>query len=574
MIKQIQEKFFLKSKYKSDNDKINPILFLIFCLILGTILRFSLLTSKPIWTDEFATLVFSLGNSYNSVPLNELITINQLLEPLQYNYDTNIHKIASLLINEDNHPPLYFMLANLWNKLFSNQNIYVSLWVARGLPALLGVLSIPAIYYLTKIAFLSQKTAYLATWLMTVSPYGIYLAQEARHYTLGILFVIASLGCLVTVIKSISQGKIISLWLLFAWTVVNILGFLTHYFFLITLVSEGVALIFYFVRLTRNKQIRIFNKTKLIRENLMRLFGATTLIFAVISYWFLAIIPHNHGKGMTAWIETNKSSFLGFISPIFQLLATGITMISLLPVESNFLPIIIISGLIMTLFFIWLLPQVFRGIKLTLKIEQLNIIKTLLVFYLTTISIFFLTTYLLNMDITRGARYSFVYFPVVILLVAVALTNMQIFSQNKSLLILGIMGLLSAITVTTNLGYQKYYRPDLLIPIIKANSTQNIVIATTHKTLVETGEMMSIAWELKKHNNLPPIKFLLVHQNYENDPNSTLILQQAINKMDSTLDLWLVNFHGDIKLDNCFLNSQTKPHIDGYNYQLYKCFNQ
>ncbi len=33
--------------------------------------------------------------------------------------------------------------------------------------------------------------------MMTVSPYGIFQAQEARHYTLAIFRVIASVSCLV-----------------------------------------------------------------------------------------------------------------------------------------------------------------------------------------------------------------------------------------------------------------------------------------------------------------------------------------------------------------------------------------
>jgi len=40
--------------------------------------------------------------------------------------------------------------------------------------------------------FRSRLVGQIAAAMMAVSPYGIYLAQEARHYTLAILLIIAS----------------------------------------------------------------------------------------------------------------------------------------------------------------------------------------------------------------------------------------------------------------------------------------------------------------------------------------------------------------------------------------------
>ncbi len=47
----------------------------------------------------------------------------------------------------------------------------------------------------------------LAAAMMATSPFGICLAQEARHYTLAILWVITSIGCLVIVINKIILNK-------------------------------------------------------------------------------------------------------------------------------------------------------------------------------------------------------------------------------------------------------------------------------------------------------------------------------------------------------------------------------
>ncbi|NRB07316.1 MAG: hypothetical protein HRU34_08710 [Richelia sp.] len=43
---------------------------LIIWFVIGLGLRLINLTGKPPWTDEFSTLLFSLGNSFLNVPLN------------------------------------------------------------------------------------------------------------------------------------------------------------------------------------------------------------------------------------------------------------------------------------------------------------------------------------------------------------------------------------------------------------------------------------------------------------------------------------------------------------------------
>ena len=52
---------------------------LLLWIILGASLRFTNLAVKPPWADEWATLVFSLGNSFLTVPLEEFMTLELIL---------------------------------------------------------------------------------------------------------------------------------------------------------------------------------------------------------------------------------------------------------------------------------------------------------------------------------------------------------------------------------------------------------------------------------------------------------------------------------------------------------------
>ncbi len=166
------------------------LLLLFIWIAWGAIIRFSNLTLKAPWSDEWATLVFSNAQSFKSIPLDRAINLDTLLLPLQYNSQTDLGGVVNNLMTESNHPPVYFLLTHPWLKLFPGETI--SLWGARALPALFGIASIPAIFYLTYLAFRSAKIAQIAAALMAFSPYGIYIAQEARHYTLPVLLIIAS----------------------------------------------------------------------------------------------------------------------------------------------------------------------------------------------------------------------------------------------------------------------------------------------------------------------------------------------------------------------------------------------
>ncbi len=563
-------------------------------LIIGTCLRFSQLGTKSPWTDEFATLVFSAGNDYQSVPLNQVIPPNVLLQPLQPNPKANVADIISLLINQDTHPPFYFVISHLWLKLFPLTDGYVSLWGARALSALFGVLAILAIYVLAKLAFESRSCAQLAAAMMAVSPYGIFLSQEARQYSLGVVFAIASLSCLTITVKYLWRNLKIPNKLILLWVGINSLGLTVHYFFSLTLAAEAIALIF-----------PIFSKIKspspTLSKNLMRLAIVVAGTVTTGLIWIFTVIPKNYGAGMTDWIRYNPSTWLNSIDPVFQMLAAWITMLSLLPVEATSIPIVIISGLIMLLFFIWALPLLNQGLRVKWDCDSSRAsVGVLIGFLVGAIALFFGITYVLDIDITRGARYNFVYFPAVIVLVSASLSacwrreiqlkglfNHQtslslsfpkaiglVYSKRRekiAVMLIWLMGFASAIAVCFNLGYQKYYRPDLLVPIVNSKSEVPVLIATTHQTLIQTGEMMGIAWEMQHNPIASKTDFLLVHQPKKYSSTSTSTLAKIVAQQNKPFDLWTINFYANIELNNCAINLQNSPVVDGYSYSLYHC---
>ncbi|MEO1560013.1 MAG: glycosyltransferase, partial [Cyanobacteria bacterium J06632_19] len=340
------------------------VLLLLAWLVIGISLRLTNLSGKSPWTDEFSTLVFSLGNSFLGVPLDQVITIDTLLQPLKPNPEAGVRDVLSHLFNESNHPPIYFVLTHLWLQLFPTNAGLVSVWAARLLAAIFGGLSIPAIFGLCWLAFRSRLISHLAAAIMAVSPFGIFLAQEARHYTLAILWVIATLACLTITIRHIHNRTQLPIHIALCWLIVNALGIATHYFFAFTLCAEVFVLMFTIWKEWRNKNTVVdkgsFNFLNyLFGSPWKRIYAVALGTFMAGLVWVPIFINNSYGDDLTDWIQGERVGF-AWISPIFQAIAAWITMISLLPVEASQLSVVIASGLVMIIFFIWLIPILIR----------------------------------------------------------------------------------------------------------------------------------------------------------------------------------------------------------------------
>ncbi|MCU0516938.1 MAG: hypothetical protein MUC60_08735, partial [Oscillatoria sp. Prado101] len=227
-------------------------------------------------------------------------------------------------------------------------------------------------------------------------------------------------------------------------------------------------------------------------------------------------------------------------------------------------------------------------------------------FILATVAIVFGITYGLGADLTLAARYHFVYFPGVIVFLGSALAfyldapvgcasdsvtdttpevggvsdslthpKSWLAGRKKAAAVIWAFGLVGALTVVSNLGFQKSKRADLLVPIILQRSEVPVLIATVHKTHAETRAMMGLAWEFKHRNRLSPAsnpQFLLAHKDGDSTP-ATQALYKTLEQLPRPLDLWAVNFTAAFEpaAQNCVADSQKLPKIAGYNYKLYHC---
>ena len=542
---------------------------------MGMSIRFYHLDLKPPSSIEIATIGYSLGHGFNQIVVDQVLDLDTLLAPLRLDTSIGYGAIFQRLVEESTHPPLYFWLTRWWSSIWTRDGALVSLQVARSLSAIFGSLAIPGIFALAWIAFRSRSAAHLGAIMMAFSPYGVYLAQSARHYTLAILWVITSFICLAQALRLVQQHKAVPWWLSLIWIVINGLGIATHYFFVLALGAEAIALCFAWL-LSGGQQLRRY----------LQGFGLAAIGTAAAGLVWLPLATNISGNEMTTWIATNYELDQLFL-PLPRLITWIITMVMLLPVEGVTKPMAVVSGLILLLVLLWVVPVLIRQWYRAIA-NSLTRSGTILAWgYLLGSGIILLgLIYGMGKDVSLAARYHFVYFPIVISLVAIALANCRLRislfhpAQNRVVAMMLIMALLGSLTVVNDLGFQRSRRADDLASYIQQQTNAPTLVTMTHQTHSEIRELVALAFSFKRvamaedslTSNSP--LFFLVSDNKFGQDNITAVLQSIAATSTQPLHLVGVNWQindNRLKEFNCN-RDRTKDLLDsGYSDRFYLC---
>ena len=380
-------------------------------LILGTVLRFAQLEAKPVWLDEILTGLFSLGRSYQHIPLDAVLPLEEFADIFTLNSAASCGEIAQTVATESTHPPLFFCLTHQW--LSGVQGSWV--WQIRSLCALFGVGAIAAMYGLNRIAF-SRQAGLMGASVMAVSPFAVYLSQEARHYTLPMLLIILSLMGFIQIQKDLHHRGTIRPGVGISWAIVNTLGLYTHYFFLLAWVAELVTILalilgkyFHPGRLGLPEPTPPASAKETVTWLSLAGYSVLPLLF------YLPWLPtlHNHfSRPETDWFKPFEPSWVDSVTPIVQTLAGWVVMIVAFPVENQPLWIVIPSAILMLLWCGYFLIGIVPRIKAILKNKSTRLSGlSLLVFTAVVLLEYFTIVYGLGKDITSAVRYHFIYYP-------------------------------------------------------------------------------------------------------------------------------------------------------------------
>ena len=363
---------------------------LILIILLGAILRLINLERKPLWLDEIITGLFTFGQGYDVIPRETLFPVETISNLLTYQPQT-CSEIAQFLIQESTHPPLFFCLLHQWLggiHAFSFFEIPLAIQL-RSLPVIFGVIAILISYYLNQQAF-SQTAGLMSAGIIAVSPFAVYLSQEARQYTLLLILISIALLAFIQILKPVKNAWVY--WLL--WGISNSLGGYTHYFFILSFVAQTLILVLYFLWKSPRK--------------LFLLFGV--IVGIILSYlpWFPALMIH-FSSSTTDWLPDSD-----LFSPIYQLLLGFLVMVITLPVENQPILIQVISGILMLGFGGWLIYAFSLGYRRLLQNKTTKKATFVLSLYLGFVLLQFLfIIYVLDKNISIAPRYNYVFYPAI-----------------------------------------------------------------------------------------------------------------------------------------------------------------
>ena len=432
-------------------------LWLILILSVGSFFRLINLGEKPLWLDEMITGLFTFGQGYQVIPRETVFSLATIPDLFTYQ-ERSCSEIATFLAQQSTHPPLFFCLIHRWLRLIHNWDPFNNglAFSLRFLPAIFGIITIVLLYYLNRQAF-SEKSGVAGAAVMAISPFAVYLSQEARQYTFLLILITLALLALVRLIQP-SRYRWLN-WLL--WGVVNSLGAYTHYFFLLSFSAQILILFVFFIARKR--------------QQLVLLFGVTGGVILTYLPWFPTLFEH---------FSSPKTDWLGsfdWFTPIYQITLGWIVMMVTFPVENQPILVQILSASVMLGFSGWFAYQVSLGYRKLLQNKATREVTIALSLYIIIILVQFLfIIYGLGKNIAIAPRYNYVYYPAICSLFGASLMarkeQLTFYAFRTLLGIIGAFGVASCLFVLWNLFFLKPYFPGVTAERLNQSSEPMLIV--------------------------------------------------------------------------------------------------
>jgi mannosyltransferase len=173
--------------------------------LVGAALRFATITSQSFWFDE-----------------------SQAVHEMRLSFGAMLHLWSAYEPN----PPLYFVLAWPWAKLFGTGEMGI-----RSLSALLGTITVPLVYLCGR-ELVSRRAGLFAAAFAALNPFLIWYSQEAREYML--LTALSAASVLFFARTWNDRGRRDVVW----WAIFSALALATQYFAGFLVAAEALALLY------------------------------------------------------------------------------------------------------------------------------------------------------------------------------------------------------------------------------------------------------------------------------------------------------------------------------------------
>jgi len=148
--------------------------------------------------------------------------------------DSIFNCVGNIAVYDAQHAPLYYILLNVWCRLFGG-----SIWTIRFLSVIFGILMLPLMYMLAMELFSDRTVAYVSLILLSLCPFHVLYAQEAKMYSLWAFTVLFSN------IFLLRAARINSVKTWACYSISLILGMYSHIFFVFVIMSHVLYIVLF-----------------------------------------------------------------------------------------------------------------------------------------------------------------------------------------------------------------------------------------------------------------------------------------------------------------------------------------
>jgi uncharacterized membrane protein len=419
-------------------------------------LRFWRLDARPLSPDEMLTVLIAIGRSYTDIPIGEVWPLARLPEILTPVYGRSWADIWRTLADpgmHHAHPPLFYWLVYEWVE-WSRPTSATLVTSARTLSAVFGAAGVAAMYGLTRSVF-STRAGVMAALLMAISPLALEMSQDARNYTLPLVFVIAALWVWVSIVRRLAASRepTIAQWA--AWCAANTLSCYSHYFSILAVAGQSAALLW----LMRSGHLPGRDAN---RRAILQLAGGLALV-ALLCLPMASTLHGDYSRLTLAQSDNDWWKPRSGLEPLGEAVAGWLTMIGPVPnaATNGWLraAIVVVDAAAIVALIALASSIVRRARRRAWPPEAI----ALAVFAAIVCAELLAIVYVFQRDVFRYPRYHFAYFPAALALLAGGLAGEGRDARAPSTLVraAGVTLLVSAAAgcwlVTRGYGFQDAY---------------------------------------------------------------------------------------------------------------------
>jgi uncharacterized membrane protein len=256
---------------------------LIALTISGIVFRFADLDREIFWHDEAYTALRISGYTetelIQNLFINEPLDRDDLLIYQQLTPEKTLSDTLNSLAREDaQHPPLYYILTRWWAQLFGD-----SIASLRTVSALLSLMALPAMYWLCYELFNSEFAGLIGMALISVSPFHILYAREAREYGLWTATILLASAVF---LKAIAGKQNIKKWVIY--TVTLAASFYSFLFSALVAIAHGSYLL-------------AIDGFKITQKKMSYFFASWGAVLLFIPWIVIVFNQFSKVRGTTAW---------------------------------------------------------------------------------------------------------------------------------------------------------------------------------------------------------------------------------------------------------------------------------